>query len=86
MAKEYNCQPSEITPDNRRSTANITNARYLAMYLLRVTKPNYSLHVIGDIFSRDHSLVSHATKRIKDLRAKNLDIDAQIAEMISKLS
>ena len=86
VAKTYNCMPSEITPDNRRNTKNIANARYLAMYLLRVTKPTYSLHVIGDIFSRDHSLVAFATKRIKELRAKNHQIDAEIAAMITKLS
>ena len=86
VAKEYKCAPFDLVPDNRRSTKEITNARYLAMYLLRVTKPTYSLHVIGSIFSRDYSLVSFATNKIKALIDKNPAAAALIHEMITKLT
>jgi chromosomal replication initiation ATPase DnaA len=61
-----------------RGTGNAAQTRQLAMYLVHVllSRPQ---DVVGFLFDRDRTTVSHAVALIEALREKNVLIDAEIA-------
>ena len=63
VAKYYQITVSEITEKRRHS--RIVRARHVAAYLLREDL-RLSLHEIGAIINRDHSLIVHAHKVVAD--------------------
>lgn len=65
VAREMNVSPDQLTQSYTRCTANIANARMVAMYLV-ATLLNLNLTHTGLIFGRDRTTVRHALARVED--------------------
>ena len=83
VAKYFNIPTSDMKKKKR--SKSIAFPRQVAMYLSR-TLTNSSLPEIGANFGgRDHTTVIHACSKIKDLKEKDLNFNAQLEEIINKL-
>ena len=63
-----------------RGTGNAAQTRQLAMYLVHVllSRPQ---DVVGELFDRDRTTVSHACIQMESLREENLSIGAEMARI-----
>lgn len=68
VARHYNLKPAELLSKNRK--AHIVRARQVAMALTRELT-RHSLPEIGEAFSRDHSTILHACKKIEEESREN---------------
>ena len=83
VAKYFNIPTSDMKKKKR--SKSVAFPRQVAMYLSR-TLTNSSLPEIGANFGgRDHTTVIHACSKIKDLKEKDLNFNAQLEEIINKL-
>jgi len=77
-----------ITVDNLKSkkrTANINNARQIAIYICRMTTEETTIRIGLEFGNRDHSTVLHAIEKIsKDIK-NNEELKNQISEIKNKI-
>lgn len=79
IANYYNLSVPQIT--GKIKTANIVNARHVAIYLIR-TLLNTPYKKIGEIFSkRDHSTIMHSVEKVEE----SLKTDAQLKTVVDEL-
>jgi chromosomal replication initiator protein len=83
VATYFDVRESEIRGNSRRS--NILLARQVAMYLSRNVL-GLSLTKIGNYFSRDHSTVIHALRKVENLLKTDEELVQKVAEIKEKLS
>lgn len=75
----------EVQVTGKSRQAELVQARQVAMYLIR-TMTDLSLENIGEkIFSRDHSTVMHAIKRVEEQRERNAAFDNDIKTLIENI-
>ena len=78
-----------ITVDNLKSkkrTANINNARQIAIYLCRMTTEETTTRIGLEFGNRDHSTVLHAIEKVsKDVKT-NEELKNQISEIKNKIN
>ena len=83
-AEYYNIKMSDIL--SKRRSRSVARPRQMAMFLSKELT-NYSLPEIGESFGgRDHTTVIHACKKIKELRAFNLDIEEDYRKLLRVLT
>ncbi len=73
----------DLTIENLKSkkrTANINNARQIAMYICKMTTEE-TIERIGLEFNRDHATVIHACDKISEEMKKNEELRTQIKEI-----
>lgn len=79
IANYYNLSVPQIT--GKIKTANIVNARHVAIYLIR-TLLNTPYKKIGEIFSkRDHSTIMHSVEKVEE----SLKTDTQLKTVVDEL-
>jgi chromosomal replication initiation ATPase DnaA len=76
-ASVFDVTLDEITSKNR--CQSVALARMTAMYYAR--KQNFKVQDLAKIFDRNHSNITHATKKIGDY----LECDPEIAEKVTKV-
>lgn len=77
-----------LTVDNLKSkkrTANIKNARQIAMYICKMTTEE-TIERIGLEFNRDHATVIHACNRIDEEYKNSEELREQIKEIKNKIA
>lgn len=82
VSDHYGISVNELTSKVRRKP--IVFARHLCMYLMR-ENTSFSLEQIGGYFSRDHSSVIHAVKKIKEQISKDSTASQLVDGMTSRL-
>ncbi len=83
VASELNIKPSEIKSKSRNR--QIVNARRMVIYLARNLTPN-SMPQLAQFFGmKDHTSVSHAMKKVKELIEKDANFKLKIDELIHKI-
>ncbi|BCD61168.1 chromosomal replication initiator protein [Nitratiruptor sp. YY08-26] len=83
VANELNIKPSEIKSKSRNR--QIVNARRIVIYLARNLTPN-SMPSLAQFFGmKDHTSVSHAMKKVKELMEKDANFKVQIDELLHKI-
>ncbi len=83
VAAELNIKPSEIKSKARNR--HIVNARRIVIYLARTLTPN-SMPALAQFFGmKDHTSVSHAMKKVKEMIEKDTDFKLQIDELVHKI-
>ena len=78
----------DITVDNLKSkkrTANINNARQIAIYLCRVITEETTTRIGLEFGNRDHSTVLHAIEKVSKDVKNNDELRSQLNEIKSKL-
>ncbi len=78
----------DLTVENLKSkkrTANINNARQIAMYICKMTTEE-TIERIGLEFNRDHATVIHACDKIDEEYKKSDELREQIKEIKNKIS
>ena len=79
VAEHYGLKLSDML--SARRAVEVARPRQVAMYLAKKLTPR-SLPEIGRRFGgRDHTTVMHAVKRIDELRAKDLELDSDVAQL-----
>ena len=79
----------DITVENLKSkkrTANINNARQIAMYLCRQTTEETVTRIGLEFGNRDHSTVLHAIEKVSKDVEKNDNLKNQLAEIKNKIN
>lgn len=83
VANELNIKPSEIKSKSRNR--QIVNARRIVIYLARTLTPN-SMPALAQFFGmKDHTSVSHAMKKIKEMLESDADFKLKIDELSHKI-
>lgn len=83
VANYYNISTSQLT--GKIKTAQIANARQIAMYLIR-TKLDTPYKKIGILFSnRDHSTCMHACEKVENSLKTDKQIQAVINDLLKEL-
>ncbi len=83
VAEYYHLKLSDLL--SARRAREVARPRQVAMYLAKKLTPR-SLPEIGRRFGgRDHTTVMHAVKRIDELRAADLEIDADVVHLTRML-
>ncbi|MRI57991.1 MAG: chromosomal replication initiator protein DnaA [Epsilonproteobacteria bacterium] len=83
VASDLNVKPSEIKSKSRNR--QIANARRMVIYLARTLTPN-SMPALAQFFGmKDHTSVSHAMKKVKELIEKDADFKLKIEELAHKI-
>ena len=83
VSAEYDVSIDEITGQKR--VAKISDARQIAMYIMREITP-MSLPEIGKQFeNRDHATVHHAIKRVEDKIRSNPNLKLRIDDIIKNI-
>ena len=83
-AKFYNLSADDLKGQSR--TRNITNARQIAMYIIR-RLTNFTLVDIGDVFGgRDHSTVLTSITKVEDTISSNKEYSQTIKDIISNIN
>ncbi len=83
VSAELNIKPSEIKSKSRNR--QIVNARRMVIYLARTLTPN-SMPALAQFFGmKDHTSVSHAMKKVKEMIENDADFKLQIDELAHKI-
>lgn len=83
ISKELNIKPSDIK--SKKRTANIVEARRIAIYLARNITLN-SMPTLASFFGmKDHTAVSHSVKKINELIEKNENLRLRVDELKNKV-
>jgi chromosomal replication initiator protein len=80
ISKELNIKPSDIR--SKKRTKNVVNARRIAIYLARNLTPNSMPQIALYFGMKDHTAISHAMKKIKEV----IDNDANFKVLLEELS
>ncbi len=82
VSREYDVTIDEIC--SQRRIEKITNARQIAMYIMREITP-MSLPEIGKQFKRDHSTVHHAIEKVEYKISMNPNLKLRIDDIIKSI-
>lgn len=83
VASELNIKPSEIKSKSRNR--QIVNARRIVIYLARTLTPN-SMPQLAQFFGmKDHTSVSHAMKKVKEMIESDENFRLKIDELAHKI-
>ena len=82
VSKKYGISTEDIKAKKR--SANIVNARHICIYLIR-QMTDISFDDIGEFFSRDHSTIISAFKKIDSNISSSQSFAEEIAELTEKL-
>ncbi|BCD59271.1 MULTISPECIES: chromosomal replication initiator protein DnaA [unclassified Nitratiruptor] len=83
VASDLNIKPSEIKSKSR--SRQIVNARRIVIYLARTLTPN-SMPALAQFFGmKDHTSVSHAMKKVKEMIEKDANFKLKIDELAHKI-
>ena len=82
ISQKYNIPEEDIRSSRR--TKEITNARHLAVYLIR-TLLDMPFVSIGKIFNRDHSTMMSSAENVEKLRKKSPEFDNTVNEIIREI-
>ncbi len=83
VAAQLNIKPSEIKSKSRNR--QIVNARRIVIYLARTLTPN-SMPALAQFFGmKDHTSVSHAMKKVKEMIENDADFKLLIDELAHKI-
>ena len=82
VSKKYGISTEDIKAKKR--SANIVNARHICIYLIR-QQTDISFDDIGEFFSRDHSTIISAFKKIDSSIASSQSFAQEIGELMSEL-
>jgi len=77
-----------VLPKNLKSkkrTADINNARQIAMYICKMTTEE-TIERIGLEFNRNHATVIHACDKIEEEMKNNDNLKSQIIEIKAKIN
>lgn len=81
VAARFGVSLSDLLSDRRRQAAQ----RQVAMWLCRHVTP-CSLPTIGRAFSRDHTTVEHAIKRVDQRMAHDAEFAGTILQLLGRAS
>ncbi|BCD67131.1 chromosomal replication initiator protein DnaA [Nitratiruptor sp. YY09-18] len=83
VSSELNIKPSEIK--SRSRNRQIVNARRIVIYLARTLTPN-SMPQLAQFFGmKDHTSVSHAMKKVKEMIEQDENFKLKIEELAHKI-
>ena len=83
VANELNIKPSEIKSKSRNR--QIVNARRIVIYLARTLTPN-SMPQLAQFFGmKDHTSVSHAMKKVKEMIEEDENFRLKLDELANKI-
>ena len=83
VAKHLRVNATKIT-NPQRGNKDITLARQIAMYVINQLS-NSSLKTIGSLFSKEHSTVIYAIKKVKEVINHNPEIKQTLAAILEEL-
>jgi len=83
VSRELNIKPSDIK--SKKRTKNVVNARRTAIYLARNLTPNSMPQIALYFGMKDHTAISHAMKKIKEIIEKDENFKVRLAELSNKI-
>ncbi len=83
ISKELNIKPSDIK--SKKRTKNVVNARRIAIYLARNLTPNSMPQIALYFGMKDHTAISHAMKKIKDIIDSDENFKVLLEEFSNKI-
>ncbi len=83
ISKELNIKPSDIR--SKKRTKNVVNARRIAIYLARNLTPNSMPQIAVYFGMKDHTAISHAMKKIKEVIENDENFKVLLEEFSNKI-
>jgi len=83
ISKELNVKPSDIR--SKKRTKNVVNARRIVIYLARNLTPNSMPQIALYFGMKDHTAVSHAMKKIKEVIENDENFKVLLEELSNKI-
>ena len=83
ISKELNIKPSDIR--SKKRTKNVVNARRIAIYLARNLTPNSMPQIALYFGMKDHTAISHAMKKIKEVIDNDANFKVLLEELANKI-
>ncbi len=83
ISKELNIKPSDMR--SKKRTKNVVNARRIAIYLARNLTPNSMPQIALYFGMKDHTAISHAMKKIKEVIEKDENFKVLLEEFSNKI-
>jgi chromosomal replication initiator protein len=83
ISRELNIKPSDIK--SKKRTKNVVNARRIAIYLARNLTPNSMPQIALYFGMKDHTAISHAMKKIKDIIENDENFKVLLEEFSNKI-
>ena len=83
ISKELNIKPSDIR--SKKRTQNVVNARRIVIYLARNLTPNSMPQIALYFGMKDHTAISHAMKKIKEVIANDENFKVLLEEFSNKI-
>jgi len=83
ISKELNIKPSDIR--SKKRTKNVVNARRIVIYLARNLTPNSMPQIALYFGMKDHTAISHAMKKIKEVIANDENFKVLLEELSNKI-
>ena len=83
ISKELNIKPSDIR--SKKRTKNVVNARRIAIYLARNLTPNSMPQIAIYFGMKDHTAISHAMKKIKEVIENDENFKVLLEEFSNKI-
>ena len=84
VSKELNVKPSDIT--SKKRTSVVVNARRTAIYLARNLTLNSMPQIALYFGMKDHTAISHAMKKIKEILDKDENFKVVLEELSNKIN
>lgn len=83
ISKELNVKPSDIR--SKKRTKNVVNARRISIYLARNLTPNSMPQIALYFGMKDHTAISHAMKKIKEVIEGDENFKVLLEEFSNKI-
>ena len=83
ISKELNIKPSDIR--SKKRTKSVVNARRIAIYLARNLTPNSMPQIALYFGMKDHTAISHAMKKIKEVIDNDENFKVLLEEFSNKI-
>jgi chromosomal replication initiator protein len=83
ISKELNIKPSDIR--SKKRTKNVVNARRIVIYLARNLTPNSMPQIALYFGMKDHTAISHAMKKIKEVIKNDENFKVLLEELSNKI-
>jgi chromosomal replication initiator protein len=83
ISKELNIKPSDIR--SKKRTKNVVNARRIVIYLARNLTPNSMPQIALYFGMKDHTAISHAMKKIKEVIENDENFKVLLEEFSNKI-
>ena len=82
VAAYYRISPDDLAGKSR--AAAVAQARQIAMYLCR-DQTDLSLPKIGELFSKDHTTVLYACRKIKEDMNRKREVYTHVTEILNQI-